>query len=491
MTSPGDNREFSHLKQGRARAAMAGVLWSGMTSLMPTLVAALVFLLTSRILQPTDFGLVAFAVALVATLAVFSPSGFSDAIVQHAELGRVHLDTVFWLCLGWGLMLYGIVLAVTPLLAEYYHHPMLAVLMPVLGVKVILDQLHLVPKALLSRSMSFRKIAMRATIASLIAAGLCLVVLFAGYGLWALVASQIASSLVTCLVSWLSVEWRPRLRFSRTAFRDLMRFGAYSSGSQMVTAINVDQLLIGSLLGPGALGIFGFARRLFQMITEVMTGALSAVTYPLLASMQKEREKLREAYLTATFLSSVLAFPAFVGLGLVADRMVPMVFGPQWVEAVTPLRAFCAIGLLTCIGVLQSSLIRSQGRAGAWMAYQVAQQILTAVVILATFRYGIGTVAVAMAVKTWIVWPFTTIFAASLIDLRPLAYLRQFLPPATACLAMAGLLIWLDSWLPATGAALAAMIVAGVAVYGAVVSALAYRRLKGLGGLVRRRKKQG
>lgn len=45
--------------------------------------------------------------------------------------------------------------------------------------------------------------------------------------------------------------------------------------------------------------------------------------------MQTEPEKLREAYLAITFLSSVLAFPCFVGLALIAGDLVSLLFGPQ------------------------------------------------------------------------------------------------------------------------------------------------------------------
>ena len=50
------------------------------------------------------------------------------------------------------------------------------------------DLAAVVPTALLTRSMSFSKMAWRATVASLVAAAVCVALLFMGYGIWALAA---------------------------------------------------------------------------------------------------------------------------------------------------------------------------------------------------------------------------------------------------------------------------------------------------------------
>jgi teichuronic acid exporter len=376
-------------------------------------------------------------------------------------------------------------------IAAYYHDPMLATVLPVLGLKIIIDQIFIVPRALLSRTMSFRKMAMRSITASLIAAAACLAVLYAGFGLWALVMSQLMASFVSCIVSWYAVSWRPSFTFSRAAFREMAGFGMYSSASVIVSTIKTEQLMLGALMGAPVLGLFGFSRRMFQMVAGVMTSSLSAVTYPLLASMQNELPKLREVYLTTTFLSSVLAVPCFVGLALIADEFVPLLFGPQWVDAVTPLRAYCAVGVLYCVGVLQASLIRSRGRADFWLWYQVVQQGTTALVVLATYRFGIEAVAIAMAVKTWLIWPFSARFASRLIGVSALKYLSQFAASLGAALVMAAAVYVVRLALPGGGAlSLVLQILAGAAAYSVAIVVLARRRMDQILQLILRERRR-
>lgn len=480
--------DLSHHKTGRARRAYTGVLWSAVNGLLPAVSGLIVFLVVSRIISPAEFGYVSFAVAVVSAIGAFSPGGFGDALVQRMDLGTAHLNVTFWLCLFWGVALYGLVLLLAQPMATLLGDPMLAELLPVVGLRLIMDLAGVVPTALLSRKMQFRQMTLRTLISSVVSMVVCLVVLWCGYGLWALVISQLIGAFVVCLVSWLSVTWRPSWQFDRQALRDLMRFGGFASGSRLITTVNVDQLMIGAFLGATAVGLFSFARRIFLMLNDVLTGALSAVSYPLLSSMQAEPEKLRETYLATTFLSSVLSFPMFVGLALIADQMIPLIFGSQWQDATLALQAFCAIGLLSCIGILQASLIRAKGRADWWMWYQTVQQILTALIILGLYRYGVSAVVIGIAVKTWLVWPVVAMMVGRMLNLSFTRYFAQFVPPLFACLAMAAAVFAVKHWMGAESlTSLVLQVAIGALVYALTLAVIAGRRLQGLRAMLRKR----
>ena len=471
--------DLSHHRSGRARRAVTGVLWSGVNTLVPALSGLVVFTLVSRAIAPAELGYVSLAVAVVSTLSALSPAGFGDALVQRSDLDERHLDATFWLCLGWGVALYVLsVLFVRPL-AALLQEPMLVSLLPVVGLRLIIDLANVVPSALLSRAMRFRPMALRTLIASLLSMIICLGMLLAGHGIWALVASQIVGALVVCVVSWLAVRWRPRLSFDSQALREMAGFGGYASGSRLISGINVDQLLIGPLVGSAGLGLYWFARRISQMVNDVLTGALAGVAYPLLSSMQDEPEKLREAYLATTFLSSVMAFPCFIGLALIADDMVPLLFGDQWREGVPVLQLFCLIGLLSCIGILQAALIRAKGKANWWMWYQLIQQGVTVIAILLLWRLGVVAVTAGIAAKAWLTAPFMSVLAARLLGLSLRSYLAQFLSPLIGTVVMAAALQMMNSHGVTNGAAgLVLQIVVGATVYSATVLMLSGRRLR-------------
>lgn len=427
---------YDHLKTGRSRATVIGLFWSLLSGIGPAAIGALVFLATSRALGPSEFGTVALAATITTIASALVPMGFSDALVQRADITRNHLDTVFWFCFGAGTLVYlGLVVAAAPL-ADALSTPVLAQLIIVLGLKVFFDVAGGIPSALLTRQMEFRRLAVRTTLASLAAAAVCFVFLFLGWGLWALAFSQLASSVVTGLASMLSARWWPRFNFRIDALREVARFGAFTSAQRALQAINLEQVLIGSLLGASVLGLFSFARRIFLLVSDLITGPLNAVSYPLLSSLQREPKKLREAYFHATLASSVCSFPLFVGLAVIADDLIPFAFGGQWADAVGALRAFCAIGILTSIGNLQAALIRSQGQAGLWLVYMIARQGMTILYIVLFHNWGLEALVTSIAIQAYLLWLPSVHMVMRLLNVGLVAYFRPFLAPGIAAAIM-------------------------------------------------------
>src|SRR5687768_7436008 len=97
-----------HLTSGRASAAIKGTFWSLVSSFVPAALGFLVFLASSRVLSPAEFGIVAFAVSIASVGVAIAPAGFREALIQRQKVSPAHLDTVFWLCLGAALLIFGV-----------------------------------------------------------------------------------------------------------------------------------------------------------------------------------------------------------------------------------------------------------------------------------------------------------------------------------------------------------------------------------------------
>ncbi|UXN69086.1 lipopolysaccharide biosynthesis protein [Devosia neptuniae] len=482
---------LDHVRTNRSGAAIRGVLWSVVNSFAPAALGILVFMATSRVLSPAEFGIVSYAASIAMLGTAIAPAGFSEAIIQRSKIEPRHLDTVFWLCTGAALLIYaGLCFAAFPL-ANQLNEPILNALLPFIGIRVIFDMAAAVPNALLVRSMSFKKLAMRTTVASVVAALLCLALLWLGFGLWALAFSQLATAITTCIGALVSVRWLPKFRFSFQALRELASFGLFASGNRIITLVSIDQLLIGTLLGPAGLGIYSFARRIFQILTDLITGALSSVSYALLSSLQNERDKLREAYFLGTFASSVLSFPVFMGLALIADDFVPLAFGHNWVEAVPAVQAFCLLGLITSIGVLQSSLVKSQGQADLWFYYLIGKQVTTVLYVVLFYKWGVNALTLAIVIQNFIMWPPSVHMVIRILRVSAWAYLGTFATPvlATALMIGAGIFVKLELVDAHPVLRLAATVAVCAAVYGGAILVLARKRLLAVKGMVLKKRK--
>jgi teichuronic acid exporter len=480
VANEADEIVFEHLRENRSRAALRGAFWSALDTLIPTALNSIVFIVTSRYLQPQDFGLVALAFAIVSFAAGLGPTAFGEALIQQTSIRRSHLDTVFWMTFLSAALLYAVLFFAAPSLAHFLGHDEIAGLLAIIGLKIFFDMMAVVPNALIARTMSFHLAAARTAIATLVSAVICLSLIFAGFGLWALAIAQIAAPAAACAAAFWGARWLPGFRIRMTSLRDLLHYGIFASGNRFLQTMSLDQMIIGTLISPAALGIYNFAKRLFEMINNVVAGGLTPVTHVLLSSLQTDKAKVREAFLMATFGCSLVAFPTFMGLAGVADDAVPLIFGPHWAEAIWPLRFFCVIGLMAGIGVVQASLITSQGRSDWWFYYQLVRNIVTILTVLIFSRFDVATIVCAMMVGVFVQWPVSLHMVSRLTGLSVWHYFAQFLRPTAACLGMLAVIVALSAALRDWPAAwrLAAEIVAGGLTYSCLIILMCRGRIK-------------
>lgn len=478
----GKESALAYRTSGLARASIAGVLWSFANVSVTILLTFVVFMVTSRVLSPTDFGTVALAVAIVSMAGTVVPLGFGEALIQRSDLDARHTDSLFWLTMVLGVVIAGSVVLLSPVIARIAEVPLLAAILPILALKLIFDAGVAVPSALITRRMEFRYFAIRTTMANGISSALCLWLVLHGFALWSLVFAQIAQSLTGLVVTLFAARWRPRLTFSRKAIGDLGRFGLYSMGGRFLNEARFDQLILGLTLGPASLGLYFFARRLFQMLRDLTSGVFSPVTNVLLASLKHDVERRREFYLSACFASAFLSFPVFSGFLAIAPTAIPHVFGAHWTGAIFPVQCFAVIGLMAGLGVMQAGLIRFLGEAGWWFWYQSAMQLSTVPIVIVLYPLGLNAIMAAIVLRTLLLWPVSVMKAQNMLGITLATYLRSVAAPALAAVAMALVVSVLPLRYPQLSPnwLLAAQVGGGAAIYGSVAVALSYGRLRKL-----------
>ncbi|MFD1157689.1 lipopolysaccharide biosynthesis protein [Roseovarius aestuarii] len=476
----GANAYHPHLVRGRSRAAVFGVLWSSLHTLIPSITSGAVFFVGAYFLSPADFGLVGLASSVVLFMIAFSPVAFGEALVQRQSVARAHADSVFWLTASVGVLFcLPFMIAASPI-AERLGEPAIAALLPVLALRIPLELLATVPNAMIVRSMKFKLIALRTSIATLVSALISVSMLLAGYGYWALVISQVSGSFVSCAMSFWVSGWRPGLATRPSALWELAHYGLFASGDRMLATMRLDLIVLGSLGGNVLLGLYFFAQRFFQMLTQLVSGALSSVTHALLSTLQDDREKAAQAFSIASFVSAAVSMPMFCLAGLLIKDLLALLPEPGWEDAAFAIQAFCVAGILASVGVVQAALIKSRGKAHWWFYYQLVQQGSTIAVIALTYRYGLPTLMVVLVAKSFLIWPASLHMTARLLGISIRAYLAVFAGPAAATLAM-GLAVVLTAPLlemlsPVAG--LGTSIALAFTIYVPTLALLSYARIR-------------
>jgi O-antigen/teichoic acid export membrane protein len=381
--------------------AVKGVVWSAIQGWGSQAISFVVFALLSRLLKPEAFGLVAMASVFMVFVQIFVEQGFSNAIVQRKEVTPSHLDTAFWTNISVGLLMTVVSIAAAPLVANFFKQAQLIPILSWLSVSFTINALSSVQEAIFKRNLNFKPLALRTLIATIAGGCTGTAMAFAGYGVWSLIGQQLVSGSVQVTILWWSSDWRPRLLFSRDCFRELFVFGINIVGINILNFINrqSDDLLIGYYLGPTALGYYAIAYRIYLIMTQLLTGIISQVAMSTFSRLQHELEKLRSAFYTFTELTSFIAFPAFIGVAVLAPELVNFLFGEKWQPSVPVMQILAFIGLQHVVSYFYATVLMAMGKPSWQLKMNLFDATANFIGFYLVVRWGIVAVAAVYVIR--------------------------------------------------------------------------------------------
>jgi PST family polysaccharide transporter len=418
--------------------AVRGVFWSSVQNWGSSLLTTAVTLVLARRLGPAAFGQIALASAVTAFLGIFVSQGFGQAIVQRAKLGPGHLDTAFWMNVVGGVVMCGLTLLLAEPLAILLDQETLAPLLRWLSLGFILGGLGATQGAILRRHMDFKSLALRKLLAAAAGSAVGIAMALSGCGVWSLVAQNLVSTAVGTVALWTVSNWRPGSRVSRRHARDLLAFGLHVVGMEVLQVANRRGpiLVVGYFLGPVALGYYSVAMGLLTTLFRILTENASTVMLPTLSRLQGNRDQMRHAFHTATRLTSLIAFPAFIGLFGVAPELVHVVLGAKWANSVPVMEILSLAGIAFSVFYFNTPILMAHGKA-SWAFWLSALNTITSILVpLIVVRWGIVVVAAAFVLRAYLTGPLCLVLVDRLLGLDWRHYLRQYTFPLTGSLVM-------------------------------------------------------
>lgn len=407
------------------QTAVFGLIWSGLQNVGAQLSAFIVFLVLARLLAPEDFGLAAMAIATISFFAIFSGSSLSSALVQREEIEAIHLNSMFWLLLGIAVSLTGIAFVSSGAIATFLGDTRLEPLLKCLCICLTLNALQDIQISLLRRELQFKALALRSLVAEPLSGAIGIVVALLDYGVWALVAKTLTAAIFQVIVLWWKCPWRPNLQFSYSRIKELIIFGSNVMGANILAfgGKQMDALLIGHALGAGPLGYYNVAKRLVILLAELIGGTIESVAWPMFSRMQREKDKVVAAFYKASFYAALIACPMFLGMAILADQIIPTLFGEKWTESADLMRLLAVIGFVQVLVRLHEALLVGLGRPQLKLRLQFCLAIANLIAFFLTVDLGLAAVAMGFATVNICLLPLWLLAVARVI---PISYVDGF-----------------------------------------------------------------
>jgi O-antigen/teichoic acid export membrane protein len=449
LTSGAEGKEHADLQRHMVRgwAWMLGTRWIlRLTGLINTVVLA-------RLLTPADFGIVAIATMIVGLVEIFGQTGQSSALIRHPNPTREHYDSAWTIQLLLGFALGLIVLALTPITTIYFHEPRAKLIVEILAFRTMLAGSQNIAVLNFRRTLRFERqfwFGITPSIVSLI------VTIAAGFLLrnyWALVIGIISQHLVNFVLGYVMEPFRPRFSLSKAG--EIWSFSTWAFIRYVGTYLNtlVDRVAIGGFAGSDAMGRYYVATDIATSPSQELVGPMTSVLFPVMATVQAERDKRRKLYLTALYWSALICTSTAIGVALVADDLVDLVLGPQWQDA-KPLIPWLALsyGVLgmtssayTALDTIGKPLLSARLQ---W--FRLAGFVLAMIPVAYFFR-DLEAIAAMRLIITIVTAPALFLVLMEPFDLAPADFAGVLWRPVSTGLIMALAVVGMNSFIPFGG----------------------------------------
>lgn len=391
------------------------------------LMAVLSSLVISRLLTPAELGVFTVTMALVIVLQTLQNTGANEYLLYTPGIDTATRRTAFGLSLLSSLLLAGAILAISPFAAHFYREPGMAAVLHVVALNTLIGVLVAPVSAMLAREQAFGAIGWIAAATSLVQSACQIGFVWIGWsymGLaWALTASTLASIALHFLVRPGYILYRPAFR----GIRPLLGFGGKLFGVSVMTQINnvCPQILIGATGSLSAAAMYGRANTITQIYSQMIAKAVDPVLAARLAADKREGGAMASSLFVTSQALTAISIPFFGFIALYADRVVPLLFGPQWGEAILPMRILCCGFAVWPLTSPTTALTLAAGRPGMLLRIRTVNTVWRVGLILLASPFGLPAMAAAVAVSTYINLGQSVLAARTAAGIPVSAYARS------------------------------------------------------------------
>jgi len=361
------------------KLAKRGVVWGVVREGVRFIVLIPTGMLVARLLSPQESGIAAAAYFVMQLGNRLTQFGLGVSLVRAKTVTEEHVSSVFVLNLVAGGVASFLFAVVGPRLGGLLGSHEAASLLPVAGLGFLIGAFGSVPAALLSRAMRYRESATSDLLANLVYSVSIVTLAWFGWSFWSAVYSVLLSDVVRVICrSWMA-KFVPRFRFSRAAAHDILSFGLgiYVKNLLEYCTQNIDNLIVGRLLGMTSLGFYDKAFNTVAKLSDRITLGGPGVSLTAFAMMQDDLPRFRRAYRKVILSVSLVGYPVLAGVAFVANELVQVMFGARWQPAALPLQILCVATMLRQISFYASSATQAQG----YIWSEVKRQAITVVVL--------------------------------------------------------------------------------------------------------------
>ena len=420
------------------KKTVKGVAWTSLDKLTGIGFGFVIGVILARLLSPSDYGLLAMIAVFNAIAFAFMNSGFSNALIRKPDLIEDDNTTAFCFNIVAGVVLFGIIWLIAPLVSIFYDKPILTPLLRAEGSLLIISSFKIVQNTQLTRALNFKAKTIIRVTASVLGGIIGIISAYQGLGVWALVAMHIADAVISLILLWIISPWRPRGHWSKSSFSYLWGYGSKLLASGLIDTIysNIYPIIIGKFYSAADLGQYTRAKQYANMPSGTLTGVIQQVTFPVLSQIQEDNERLGNNYRRMLRFTVFIVFPVMMGMAALAYPLVISLVTEKWAECVPYLQVICFASMWYPVHAINLNLLQVKGRSDLFLRLEIIKKAIVTIAIFICVPFGIMGICIGAVCTSIICLAINTYYTGKLIHVGFLRQMMDMTPTLLNALAM-------------------------------------------------------
>ena len=326
--------------------------WSYSGQALNFLIAFGSSIVIARLVTPREFGIFAMASALGALLGLVFNFGLAKYIVREEEVDRETLRSVFTVSAVFTIVFALLLLGSGWAAVHLFGSPQVGEFLLVFGFSPLIQIFEFIPQALGTRLMRFGTITAISVLRAAILAAVTIVLAWGGYQhmsfAWAGIAATLVSAIAYNLLFWKQTVFRPRF----VDFAKITTFGLQMVSISGFAQVNgrLGEMVLGSWLGLGALGLYSRASNLANQLYNNVYGVATSVIFVKMAADYRDSGEFHQTFLRALRMLLAIVWPMMLGLAVLSQPVIFTLYGEQWLGAALPL-TYLMLAFFVVLGI--------------------------------------------------------------------------------------------------------------------------------------------
>lgn len=420
---------MSHTLQEKV---FSGFFWQFFERFGNACVGIVISILLARLLEPEAYGTVALLQVFINFFSPFVHCGMGIALVRGRHTDDLDFSTFFLFNLLVGFLIYSLLFFASPVIAEFYRKPEITLFLRIQSLSLIVGGFKSIQVNYVARNMLFRKSFTASLIGTVVSGVLGIFLAFHGAGAWALIGQSLSYVTVSAFVLWITVQWRPHLRFSFRRLKALWNFGWKILAVTILNSITSSfrAMMVGKVYSPKDLAFYDKGYLFPDVINSNLLTAFSEVLFPAFSKIQDDPRKLREALRRAGTISLFILAPLNFGLIACATPLVRLVLTEKWLPCVPFLIIFSLSNFFLTFNTMHECAVKARGRSDIFLKVETIKKVLDFVfLLLCWYIWGLLGIAASVFFVSFARWLMYTFVNRRLLNYSLREELKDMCPP--------------------------------------------------------------